>query len=215
MSNRDIFPYDWTRGLLDDSRSRFSKSLLDRNYFSFGGIADEIDRVIDLFDNLESNIPKELVKEYKTKDGNKVKEVGPLVYGYSVTIGPDGKPKVREFGNVKSVNGRKLDAIEKNSPGPKISSEREPLADVNSTENEVRLILEIPGVKKEDIQINVNENVVEIKTTDSLRRYHKTLELPENVDIDSAKSTYNNGILEVTFNRKAESKPKGREIKID
>lgn len=215
MSNRDIFPFDWTRGLLDDSRSKFSKSLFDRSYFSFGGIADEIDRVIALFDNLESNIPKELVKEYETKDGNKVKEVGPLVYGYSVTIGPDGKPKVREFGNVKSVNGRKPDAIEKNTSGPKISSEREPLADVNSTENEVRLILEIPGVKKEDIQINVNEDVVEIKTMDSLRRYHKTLELPENVDIDSAKSTYNNGVLEVSFNRKAESKPKGREIKID
>jgi hypothetical protein len=25
-----------------------------------------------------------------------------IVYGYSMTIGPDGKPKVREFGNVKS-----------------------------------------------------------------------------------------------------------------
>jgi HSP20 family protein len=30
-----------------------------------------------------------------------VKEFGPLVYGYSMTIGQDGKPLMKEFGNVK------------------------------------------------------------------------------------------------------------------
>src|SRR5690242_12797493 len=45
------------------------------------------------------NIPKDLIKEYETPEGGKVREFGPLVYGYSMTIGPDGKPKVREFGN--------------------------------------------------------------------------------------------------------------------
>ncbi|HET9805529.1 MAG TPA: hypothetical protein VFP49_01340 [Nitrososphaeraceae archaeon] len=29
-------------------------------------------------------------------------EVGPVVYKYSMTIGPDRKPKVREFGNINS-----------------------------------------------------------------------------------------------------------------
>lgn len=38
-------------------------------------------------------------------------------------------------------------------------------------------------------------------------------ELPPDVDIETAKSTYANGILEVTFKKKA--KPKGKEIKID
>ena len=41
-----------------------------------------------------------LVREYETPEGGKVREVGPIVYGYSMTIGPDGKPRVREFGNV-------------------------------------------------------------------------------------------------------------------
>ena len=48
-------------------------------------------------------LPKELVREYQTPEGEKVREVGPIVYGYSMTIGPDGKPHVREFGNVKSL----------------------------------------------------------------------------------------------------------------
>ena len=29
-------------------------------------------------------------------------KIGPFVYGYSMTIGPDGNPGVKEFGNVKS-----------------------------------------------------------------------------------------------------------------
>ena len=34
-------------------------------------------------------------------------------------------------------------------------------------------------------------------------------------DIETAKSSYNNGILEITFKKKQQSKPKGKEIKID
>ncbi|HEY6534690.1 MAG TPA: Hsp20/alpha crystallin family protein, partial [Candidatus Nitrosocosmicus sp.] len=45
--------------------------------------------------------------------------------------------------------------------------------------------------------------------------YHKTLELPKEADIETARSTYNNGILEVTFDKKKNVKPKGKEIKID
>lgn len=99
--------------------------------------------------------------------------------------------------------------------GPKITAAREPLADINTTDNEVRIILELPGVKKEDIKINANENVVEIITNDSIRKYYKTLELPSDADINSAKSTYNNGILEVTIVKKVETKLKSKEIKIE
>ena len=41
-----------------------------------------------------------------------------------MTIGPDGKPKIREFGNVKSFAGRGF--FEK----PSLSAEREPLIDI-------------------------------------------------------------------------------------
>src|SRR6266498_1739077 len=55
----------------------------------------------DSLKEMETKAPKDLVREYKTSDGRKVKEFGPLVYGYSMTIGPDGKPQVKEFGNMK------------------------------------------------------------------------------------------------------------------
>jgi HSP20 family protein len=132
-----------------------------------------------------------------------------------MTIGPDGKPHVKEFGNVKTgknIAGQYL-GIQK----PQISSEREPLSDVTTTDKEVKVVLEMPGIKKEDIKINAYEQKVEIKTADSsARKYHKVLNLPKSADIETARSTYNNGILEVTFDKKKEEqKPKGKEIKIE
>ena len=74
----------------------------------------------------------------------------------------------------------------------------------------------MPGIKKEDIKINAYDEKVEIKTADSSeRKYHKILDLPKQADLETARSTYNNGILEVTFDKKKETKPKGKEIHIE
>jgi HSP20 family protein len=39
--------------------------------------------------------------------------------------------------------------------------------------------------------------------------------LPPEADIDSARSNYNNGILEIVFNKKENVKPKGKELKVE
>ena len=109
--------------------------------------------------DLESNAPKDLVREYKTSDRTKVREVGPLVYGYSMTIGPDGKPVVREFGNVKPPHTPGAGTVTK----PIISGEREPLVDVITSDNEVKVTVELPGVTKENIKISAYDNSVEVK----------------------------------------------------
>jgi HSP20 family protein len=139
-----------------------------------------------------------------------VREVGPIVYGYSMTIGPDGKPKIREFGNVKSpFAGRGL------FEQPSLSAEREPLVDVSSTDKEIKIVAEMPGINKQNIRIDAYENYVEIKSDDPNRKYHKTIEVPEDIDLESASSNYNNGILEITFKKKEQQKPKGRQINIE
>lgn len=139
-------------------------------------------------------------------------EMEPFVYGYSMTIGPDGKPKVREFGNIRSpFAGLKLGA----SNRPLISSEREPLADIMTTDKEVKVVTEMPGVSKENIKINVRDNSIEVKSDDPQRKYHKVIDSPPEADIETAKSTYKNGILEVIFNKKQQSKPKRKSIKVE
>jgi HSP20 family protein len=152
-------------------------------------------------------VPKELIREYDTPTGGKVKEVGPLVYGYSMTIGPDGKPKVKEFGNVRSLGGGM-------TAPPALTAEREPLADVITTDKDIKVTVEMPGVSKQDIKINAYDSSVEVSTTETAaKKYHRLIELPTDADVETAKSTYSNGILEITFKKKG--KPRGKEIKID
>ena len=141
------------------------------------------------FKDLEKELPKSLVRESRTPDGGVKMEIGPIVYGYSVTIGPDGKPVVREFGNVRRGEGR---------PWKAIQDKREPLVDMVSSGIEVRVIAEMPGVRKEDINVTVNENSMVISVDSEDRGYHKELDLPGIVDPKGARSAYNNGILEVT-----------------
>lgn len=156
------------------------------------------------FKELEKELPKGLVRESKTPDGETKKEIGPIVYGYSVTIGPDGKPVVREFGNVRKGEG---------TPWKAIQDSREPLVDVVSSDKEVRVIAEIPGVKKEDIELTIDEKSLDI-SVEGDRRYHKELELPGVVDPKGAKSSYNNGVLEVTIPLKSPRKG-GVKLRVD
>jgi HSP20 family protein len=97
---------------------------------------------------------------------------------------------------------------------PLISSEREPLSDVTTTYNEVKVDID-PGVKKENIKVNAYDNSLEVTTTDTERKYHEVIEIPYETDVETAMSTYTNGILEITFKKKEQSKPKGKQINIE
>lgn len=216
MSGGDINPYDWYKRFFGRDFRR--PGFFGRDLFrEFEEMQDEMEKMFNQFNDIQNNPPKELVREYQTPEGKKIREVGPIVYGYSITIGPDGKPKIREFGNVKSLgkNREEQEGFRTRENYPHISAEREPLADVNVTDRNVKVILEMPGVKKEEIKINAYEGMVEVLANDQQRRYHRTIEIPQDINIETATSTYNNGILEISFNKTENIKPKGREIKID
>jgi HSP20 family protein len=140
--------------------------------------------------------------------------VGPIVYGYSMTIGPDGKPRIREFGNVRSSSP--LGGGGGSFSTPLISSERQPLADVITTDTEVKVVLEMPGANKENIKVNAYDNSVEVTTTDQeQRKYREVIEVPPETDIETVASTYKNGILEIVFKKKEQTKPKGKQINVE
>jgi HSP20 family protein len=200
MSFWDIEPEDWLRRFFG---SRMPTQLDE--------MRREMERMFQgQYKDIQTRAPKELVREYQTPEGTKVREIGPLVYGYSTTIGPDGIPRTREFGNVKPSVG-----LFGGMARPEISSEIEPLVDLNTVDKEVKVVAEIPGVDKKNIKVNAYDNSVEITTSDPNRKYHRIVKLPPETDIETPRSTYNNGILEIIFNKKKETKPKGKEIKVE
>ena len=72
----------------------------------------------------------------------------------------------------------------------------------------------MPGVDKEDISLDCAESTLTISVGTEKRKYYKEIELPSQVDPESAKASYRNGVLELTLTKK-QVKPKGRRIDIE
>lgn len=204
MLSEDDF---WSRWLRRRSWWPFTRGWM------FEDVEDVFREMEDLmsreFGELSEKAPEELIRERTLPSGAKVKEWGPFVYGYSMTVGPDGKPQIREFGNIKPETrmGRpRLDVKEK----------REPLTDVIATDGEVQVIVELPGVEKKDIELRGTEESLTITVDAPRRKYHKKLELPFKVDLEKAKTKFINGVLEVTIKKKMKrEEPKGEKIEIE
>ena len=104
-----------------------------------------------------------------------------------------------------------------------------PSVDVIDKENEVCVRVEIPGFKKKEVDISVNDRALTIKAESKSESkeedgdYHRreiaqgylvrTVELPAEVDGDKAKASLEDGILSVTVPKVARSKRK--RVKID
>ena len=115
---------------------------------------------------------------------------GPYVYGFSMSLGPDGKPVVREFGNMR-----------KSRFGPEIRDEREPLVDIMEEDADVVVVAELPGVERDDIELHMTRDELVISVDAPKRRFHKELRLPARVEPDSAQNSYKNGVLEVRLKK--------------
>jgi len=161
---------------------------------------EEVDR---LFKRMSKSFMDfdDIFEDVKRSDG---KTFGPYYYGYSITVGPDGKPQIREYGNVK--------------PSLLPSSEvREPLVDtlVDDKENTLKLVAEMPGVEKKDIKVAVEGNLVNIDAEHGDKKYQAKVPIKHKVDVDSVKASYTNGILEVQFKLKKEDRPKGKTVEVN
>ncbi len=175
---------------------------------------EDIDRMFnDMFREMSENMPKELYTEEKRPDGSVVRRTGPFVYGYSMTVGPDGKPIIREFGNVKP--SRRPTPFGAQRPSLEVKEEREPLVDIISDDSIIRVVAELPGVDKKDIYLNCSEKMLTISVDTEKRKYYKEIELPAAVDSKVGKAKYTNGVLEVTLSKIKAGKSTGDQINIE
>jgi HSP20 family protein len=99
-----------------------------------------------------------------------------------------------------------------------------PAVNIKENEKDFELELAVPGRKKEDFQIEINENVLTIstesKTEENVEKdnytrrefayasFKRAFTLPETIDEDNIKATYDNGILKFVLPKKAEALPK-------
>ena len=99
-----------------------------------------------------------------------------------------------------------------------------PRIDFTETDTEMRVAAELPGLEEKDIQVSLEDGVLtirgernaEVKNGDAKEvrhvetfhgKYERSLRLPSEVDPDTVKAVYRNGILTVTLPKPPEAQP--------
>jgi len=115
---------------------------------------------------------------------------------------------------------------------PSISGKemQKPLSDVRENEKEISFFVDLPGVSKENIEIELKNEGLEIKAQKriefkqdkkdyklierSYSGYSRFYSLPSNADTDKLVAEYKNGVLSVTIPKKKVMQPKNKKIKL-
>lgn len=176
----------------------FGGSPLEKEESGEDWFREPFDEMIRRFEESE---PREYDEsgEEKTPLGT-ARRYGPYVYGFSYTAEPGKEPVFQEFGNIRP-----------STRGIEPSEGREPLVDIMDEKDKYKIFVELPGVDKEKVKLNAADSCVQISTEDE-KKFFKRIDLGSEVDPDSAKASYKNGVLTVEINKK---QIKGKEINIE
>ena len=71
--------------------------------------------------------------------------------------------------------------------------------DVYEDDDGIRVVADLPGVEKADIEVTCDGRIVSIAADGERRSYDEQVRLPRRVDESSAAASYNNGVLEIRF----------------
>ena len=111
--------------------------------------------------------------------------------------------------------------------GKELSQYRNPVCNIQETETGILATFEIPGASKDDIELNVTEDSIEIKAEKKHEKkekdsysyrsssFYRRIPLPKHVDADKAKASYKNGLLRIEIPKKAEKEDKKKRIEIE
>jgi HSP20 family protein len=105
-----------------------------------------------------------------------------------------------------------------------------PAVEMSEDKDMVTVKAEIPGMKKEDIDVSLHENQLILsgeKKCESERkddgtrrsecfygRFHRTIALPYAVDVAKIQASYRDGVLSVTLPKSEHAKPKRTDVKV-
>ena len=105
-----------------------------------------------------------------------------------------------------------------------------PPVDILDGDNEIVLVAELPGIKKKDIDIKVENSVMTLsgqrkreKETEkngysrrerSFGTFSRSFTLPTSVDVSKISASYTDGVLTVTLHKAEEAKPRQIDVKV-
>ncbi|MFO7835603.1 MAG: archaeal heat shock protein Hsp20 [Candidatus Thorarchaeota archaeon] len=153
------------------------------------GVFAEIDKMMERMMRQmrdENMLDRKSLNEFIKQQG----QTNPFVFGFSMSVGPDGQPVIKKFGNT--------DFQEKGTPR---AGHYEPLVDVIDEKDEIIVVAELPGVDKDDIKVRVKGQHLTIHVDNPNKPYYKEVELPSRVMKEDASSSIRNGVLEIRLKK--------------
>jgi HSP20 family protein len=198
----------------------------------FGGFLDfdeEFRSMRERMEQMFGNRGESLSEGFENSDPNV------RFYGYNMSMGPDGVPHVKEFGNFQPRRPGELPdgplRPVPDGPGPPGGPSCRPMrritnglrgqdddrfVDIQDCGGELRITVELPGVEKEQIGLElVEDNVLHLMVDTERKKVDKDIPLPNNVMPESIKAKCKNGVLEVTMAKKEEVKKKTTKVDIE
>jgi HSP20 family molecular chaperone IbpA len=192
---------DWTKFIekwFNESQIAFSDYEFDimkqELLLGFGKLTEDFDRVFN--DDLNE---MELSESYIRMRRENVRKELVLLHGsYPLNVRPKKKKnKTRKSVKPAPVQRGILSRVQK--------ERRESFEDVIVSDENIKVVLQLPiNNKRENIQVTAySDNSITISYLNSEgKRSRRTSALPYGIDIETARSTYRNGILEIAFKRK-------------
>lgn len=170
-----------------------------KNLFDFFKMNYEIDRIIREIEYMMNRMLNDI-------DYNWIKPGSSFIHGLNIYIKSDGRLHIEQFGHhpLKKSDGESV-----------FSDEQEPLTDIIEEKDNISVTVEIPGVEKEDINLNVTNQRLEIKVDTPNKKYFKQIDFPCDVLPKTTKATYKNGVLDIIIKRKEPKKDEGYKVKIE
>ena len=161
--------------------------------FGLGDLFRGIGDLIELLKEMEAEGKTEVTRTGELRGKGRLKDLKG-VYGFSVKVGLGGEPTVETFGNIK-----------KGDAGAVVEEMREPLVDVFDEKGTIRIIAELPGVEADGIKVELVGDILTIAAESKDRKYQKEVLLPAKGMRESLKTSFHNGILEVTVAKAVEN----------
>ncbi len=85
--------------------------------------------------------------------------------------------------------------------------EPKPLIDILEEKDEIVVVADFAGFKRENLRIKVKNQRVLLSAEAPERKYCKSLNLPKRVIPESLRTRYKNGVLEIRLKKEAKEKP--------
>jgi HSP20 family protein len=111
------------------------------------------------------------------------------IYGFTVKVGlGEEGPRIEPFGNIRRdiKSGR-----------TEVQEVREPMVDVFEEDDHLLVLVELPGIDKEDVRIDLKDDVLTISAERGDKKYRKEVLLPRSVSKEKMQVSCNKGILEI------------------